>query len=127
MWLLEPPELWSRWSEPSSWGSSPQRAGGGLLGGAGIMVRQPSSWWVCAPMVVRASASGASQSRREVRKHQGCSTQASSPVPARSRSALVGYQQRLMRCQCTTRSYFGNMLALLILLAVTAGGLIRFL
>lgn len=37
------------------------------------------------------------------------------------------YRQRLMRCQCTTRSYFGNTLALLILPAVTAGRLIRFL
>lgn len=37
------------------------------------------------------------------------------------------YRQRLMRCQCTTRSYFGNTLALLILPAVTARGLIRFL
>lgn len=127
MRLLEPPELWSWWSEPSSRGSSPQRAEGGLLGGAGITVQQPSSWWVCAPMVARASASRASQSRREVRKHQGCNAQASSPVPTHSRSASVGYWQRLMRCQCTTRSYFGNTLALLILLAVTAGSLIRFL
>jgi len=37
------------------------------------------------------------------------------------------FRRRLTRRQCSTRSYFGNALALLVLPAVTAGGLIRFL
>lgn len=85
------------------------------------------SWWVCAPMGARASAPRASQSRTGAQETSGLRRRGFFPRPRSQPLGTGGFWQRLTRCQHSTRCYFRKALALLILPAVTAAGLTRFL